>query len=273
MANFRTLITVPELADIIGDVRVFDCRFSLADPDAGRAAYDAEHLPGALHADLDKNLSSAITPETGRHPLPDRGTFAETVRDWGIRNHDQVVIYDDAPGAQSARLWWMLRWLGHANVAVLEGGFPAWQAAGQPVTTDVPTFERSGFEASEPITRTVTAADLPSETHCVIDARDRARFRGEVEPIDPVAGHIPGAVCRPFTDNVSDGRFADTSQIASDFNALTGGRDVICYCGSGVTAAHNILAMVHAGLPEPALYPGSWSEWIRDGNRPVATGD
>ena len=278
-ATFTTLIEPQELAGLDpNSVDIFDCSFVLTDPAAGREIHSAAHIPGARHADLETALSGPIIAGvTGRHPLPDREDFAAELARWGIRSGRQVVAYDQGPGAHAARLWWMLRWQGLAEVAVLNGGFAAWRAAGQPVTADAtPLPPASRFEAATPLTRVVSASELPAHGHTVLDAREHKRFIGAEEPIDPIAGHIPGAVCAAFTDNLApDGRFRDKDELAERFRGLgvDDAGNTICYCGSGVTAAHNILAMRHAGLPEPALYPGSWSEWIVDPGRPVATGE
>ena len=281
MAKFTTLISATELADRIqtnaGDktssLRVFDCRFSLMDATVGQTAYAKGHLPNASYAHLNNQLSAPVAPGSGRHPLPDRDVFLAQVRRWGINNTDQVVAYDADTGAYAARFWWMMRWLGHTNVCVLDGGLAAWQEADLELVQDVPVTATSNFQAATPLTRQVDVTALPDENQCVIDARDVNRFRGEVEPIDPVAGHIPGAVCHPFTTNMDAGRFLAVPTLKNKFSELTQSRPTVCYCGSGVTATHNILAMVHAGLPEPALYPGSWSQWVADPSRPVAIGD
>lgn len=277
MPVYTTLIEPGELAGL-DQVMIFDCSFVLTNPAAGRAIHADSHIPGARHADLEADLSGPIVAgQTGRHPLPDKSTFLEQVRAWGITADVQVVAYDQGPGAHAARLWWMLRWLGHAPVAVLNGGFGAWSGQSRPVTaavSDAPPA--SDFSESPALTREVAATALPAPDHVVLDAREHQRFIGAQEPIDPVAGHIPGARCAAFADNLgADGRFRSAAELGERFRNLGAddGADTICYCGSGVTAAHNILAMRHAGLPEPALYPGSWSEWIVDPSRPVATGD
>ena len=277
MAAYTTLIEPGELA-ALDAVMIFDCSFVLTDPGAGKAIHAASHIPEARHVDLEADLSGEIVQgQTGRHPLPERQAFLACVRAWGITGAEQIVAYDQRSGAHAARLWWMLRWLGHANVAVLNGGFTAWRAESRSVTNDIssapPAYE---FSAGEPLTREVAATSLPATGQTVLDAREHQRFIGAVEPIDPVAGHIPGARCAAFDDNLdAEGRFRSASELADRFRGLGAGydADTICYCGSGVTAAHNILAMRHAGLPEPALYPGSWSEWIVDPARPIATGE
>lgn len=272
---FTTLITVSELKSFLDEpgLQVFDCRFSLADAGAGRKAYQQAHIPGACFADMNHDLSSPHIPGvTGRHPLPAKDEWLKKVQQWGIDRNTQVVLYDDAGGAGAARMWWMLRWLGHGKVAVLDGGWPAWLAVGEDaVETAIPSSpKRASDDYSDcpPLTRLYEAEQIASEKQVLLDARDEARYRGEVEPIDPVAGHIPGARCFPFTSNLEEGgHFKSKQQLAERFSNLAG--DVVSYCGSGVTACHNILAMVHAGLPEPALYAGSWSEWITDPSRKI----
>lgn len=250
-------------------VKFLDCRSTLGDPDAGRRAYASGHIAGALFLSLDDDL--AATPGAGgRHPLPDPESLVDRLRALGINDSDQVVVYDDAGGAYAARAWWCLRWLGHEAVAVLDGGLQAWPA---PLTTEVTRPAAGNFSQRPSLTRSLDVATLVADrcAYQLIDARTQARFDGLEEPIDPVAGHIPGAICRPFQENLKEnGTFRPASELARRFPA---GDDVVCYCGSGVTAAHNVLAMRVAGLPEPILYPGSWSEWIRDEARPIATRD
>lgn len=253
---------------------VIDCRASLTDPTAGSTAYAAGHIPGALLADLAIDLSGALIPGvTGRHPLPDAGTLAATFGSWGVDAHTQVVAYDAGNGAYAARTWWLFRWLGHSAVAVLNGGLAAWQAEGYPLRSVAEHRTPTAFPVRETLTRVVSVAEVIDRRASLdlVDARAEARFRGEVEPIDPVAGHIPGARCLPFEGNLgSDGRFASPELLRRRFEAgLNTAKELVCYCGSGVTACHNILAMRYAGLPEATLYAGSFSEWIRDPARPV----
>ena len=258
---------------------VVDCRFSLADTEAGRRAYGESHLPGARYAHLDEDLSGPITPTTGRHPLPDPARLARKLGAWGIGDGTQVIAYDDMGGMlAAARLWWLLRWLGHGAAAVLDGGFAAWRQAGLPLTAQLPAARPSMFEARPDDRLWLTTAQiqaLPRE-ELVLDARAAARYRGEMEPIDPVAGHIPGAINLPTEDHLAaDGRFRPTDELRSRFAAVLGERSsmaVVHGCGSGVTACHNLLAMEVAGLSGSRLYAGSWSEWIRDPNRPIAAG-
>jgi len=289
---YETLITPTELSVKLQRPgwRVIDCRFTLASAGAtnaaevtgqGRRLWQEAHIPGAVYAHLDEDLSGPIVPgRTGRHPLPDREALARRFGDWGITPDCQVVAYDDAGGAFAARLWWLLRWMGHRSVAVLDGGWSAWPAADLPTEAETASaIHPVKFQIGEPLVATVDAQDLlgpdgqPVER--LLDARGVARFAGEVEPIDPVAGHIPGALCAPFTDNLRGGRFLSPTELQARFVALLdprGSDHTVCYCGSGVTAAHNILAAVHASLSAPKLYAGSWSEWITDPARPVATG-
>jgi thiosulfate/3-mercaptopyruvate sulfurtransferase len=254
---------------------VFDCRSSLADKSAGRQLYEAAHIPNARFADLEQDLSSTPGPG-GRHPLPAKDDFAASLRRWGVSNHSSIVCYDQNNGAFAARMWWMMRWLGHEDVAVLNGGLDAWQSASLPLTDEPTDIASPGsFQPGRALTREVTAEELPSDNLILIDARDRPRFLGEVEPIDPIAGHIPGAICAPFSGNLEEGRFRTPESLKARFESAGIARSAnnVCYCGSGVTAAHNILAMLLAGYEEPALYPGSWSEWITDPHRPIATGN
>ena len=284
----KTLISVATLRDLMQQdtaIVIVDCRFSLMDANIGKTQYLTSRIAGALYAHLNEDLSSPVIPgKTGRHPLPERQQLVASVQQLGIHNQQLVVAYDADNGAYAARLWWLLRWLGHDQVVVLDGGFAAWQADDQPIST-TPIEHRSQsqsqkqpseFKASDSLVKTVAARDLLNTQYRVTDARDAARFRGEVEPIDPIAGHIPGAVCLPFSQNMTpNGTFKSTQELKSQF--LSAGLDeavpTICYCGSGVTACHNALALVHAGFPEPILYAGSWSEWITDASRPIATGE
>ncbi|WP_202839199.1 sulfurtransferase [Luteimonas saliphila] len=261
------------------DLVVLDCRASLADPAAGERDYRAGHVPGALHADLERDLSGPRRPGQGRHPWPEPGTFNTRLADWGISPASRVVAYDAGDGAFAARLWCLLRMLGHEAVAVLDGGWPQWVAAGLPVETAVPTPRRgscrAGFDHSRLLDADGTRRHL-EVGGLLLDARAPERFRGEVEPIDPVAGHVPGAINRPYTANLADGRFKPSAQLRAEFDALLEGRaagEVVAMCGSGVTACHHLLAMEHAGLPGAKLFTGSWSGWIEDRSHPVATGD
>lgn len=286
--TYTTLISARELARAIPnpDWVIVDCRFDLRDTGAGRQRYLAAHIPGAVYAHLDQDLSGAIIPgATGRHPLPDMAVCTETFSRWGIDKTTQVIAYDDAGGAYAGRLWWMLRWLGHDRVAVLDGGWQYWQAEGLPSAAGKEERPRRTFIPQE---RTDMQADtdeilanLDNGQILFCDARDEARFRGDVTGLDPIGGHIPGAVCVPYTENLdATGRFLSPEELRTRYEEIVGHpdtmepvEDVVFYCGSGVTAAHNILAMVHGGLAEARLYVGSWSEWIVDPDRPIETGD
>ncbi len=281
---YKTLISAAELAGHIHDPKwvVVDCRHDLQNLTAGREGYAIGHLPGAVFADMETRLSGekrgADGVFRGRHPLPEKDALVETLRAWGVNDDSQVVAYDAHGGMYAARLWWLLRWLGHEAVAVLDGGMAAWQSLGQPLTQDEPSRPRGGFTARAPFVPTVTAAEvlenIETGRKAVIDARAADRFRGENETIDPVGGHIPGAKNRFFKDNLQpDGRFKSASQLREDFEDIVGDpRQAIMQCGSGVTACHNLLALEVAGMPGAALYPGSWSEWCADPSRPVETG-
>lgn len=264
-ASFETLISAANVSREPDAFRILDCRVRLDDPGYGPRAYAAGHLPGACYASLDEDFA-APPGAGGRHPLPDRMRLRDRFRAWGVDDDDQIVVYDDAGGASAARAWWCARWLGHTAVAVLDGGFAAWTG---PVSRSEPAVTPGNFSIRPPLTREIDADTLLARLGDVVlvDARTQRRFDGVEEPIDAVAGHIPGALCRPFQDNLDGaGRFRSPAELAERFLELPD--EVICYCGSGVTAAHNVLAMRIAGRPEPVLYPGSWSEWIRDPTRP-----
>lgn len=282
--SFTTLISAAELAQHVFDPNwiVLDCRHDLTNPDAGRAAYAAGHIPNAQFAHLDTDLSDKRPGPNGeflgRHPLPTREAFIETLRAWGVNQDSQVVAYDAQGGMFAARLWWMLRWVGHGAVAVLDGGLPAWSAHGMALSTEHASKLRGNIAAGAALGPTVSVTDvlanLKTQQRIVIDARAPDRFRGENETLDPVGGHIPGAKNRFFKDNLgADGRFKPAEQLRAEFGALISSPEAsIMQCGSGATACHNLLALEVAGLPGAALYPGSWSEWCADPARPVATG-
>jgi thiosulfate/3-mercaptopyruvate sulfurtransferase len=279
-----TLVTVDELETHLSDRGwcVVDCRHDLMDFTAGRRAYLAGHIPGALFADIETDLSGAKTGRNGRHPLPQRETLLETFRNWGIDDDTQIVAYDAHGGQFAARLWWLARWLGHAHVAVLDGGWQAWLARTNRSSTAAAARKRGSYQARAPLAAVATAADVlaarDDATALIVDARAPERFAGRIEPIDPVAGHIPGAINRFWQDNLAarpDGGFKPPQQLRAEFERLLAGRapaQMITYCGSGVTACHHLLAMEHAGIGGARLYAGSWSEWIADPSRPVATG-
>ena len=278
----QTLIQAEELAAALDDprLRVFDCRFDLARPAYGRAAYGDEHLPGAVHADLNLDLSRPVTPGLGRHPLPSPDEFAARLRGWGVNGDSRVVAYDDGNGAYAARLWWMLRWLGHDDVRVLDGGMRRWLQLGLPLSEDEPVRSPGNFvprpRAGMAVDAAAVAASLGDCATRLLDARAAERYRGEVEPIDRVAGHVPGARNHPFTLSLdAQGRFLPPGQLrAALLDSLDGvaPAQAIAYCGSGVTACHLLLALEHAGLAGARLYPGSWSEWSSDPARPVRSG-
>jgi thiosulfate/3-mercaptopyruvate sulfurtransferase len=276
---FTTLISAAEVAAHLNDPQwiVFDCRHDLADTSAGRRAYAGAHVPGAHFLHLDDDLSAAKTGKNGRHPLPDPQGFCARLAALGLANGLQVVAYDAHGGIFASRLWWMLRWVGHEAVAVLDGGLAAWQQAGHPVTATTPATRPAHFTGSPrplAVDAAFVAAHLDDGAMQLIDARAPDRFRGENETLDPVGGHIPGAVNRFFKDNLAaDGRFKPAANLRTEFAALLGttpSAQVVQQCGSGVTACHNLLAMEVAGLSGSRLYPGSWSEWCADPARPVA---
>jgi len=281
---FTTLISASKLAALLAsDPKpvVVDTSFDLGDTDAGEKRFRASHLPGSHYLHLDRELSATKTGRNGRHPLPGRIDFARTVAALGIGPDTQVIALDAQGSVYAARLWWMLRWLGHGPVAVLDGGLQAWQRAGglltdQPSAAPVPT--PTPYPERAPLVPAVDAAGVAARPprRAVLDARSGERFRGEVEPIDTVAGHIPGALNRFHRENLADGGvFKAPDRLREEFAALLGDRapgEVIHSCGSGVTACHNLLAMEHAGLAGSLLYPGSWSEWSSDPARPVARG-
>lgn len=281
---YDSLISPTELNELLpnGETVVIDCRYVLNDQKAGISAYLSSHIPGAYYAHLEEDLSGEIIPgKTGRHPLPHPTDFADLCNRWGIGNHTQVVAYDQSHGGMAARLWFLMRWLGHHKTAVLNGGWNAWTQAGLPTSTEIPPFTEGTFSPKEnkkllvPAEKVAKMATDPK--YRVFDSRTADRYRGENETIDPVAGHIPGAVSASFLDNVGpDGVFLEKETLAKRFDNLLDGlptEQSVFYCGSGVTACHNLLAMSYIGKEGAKLYPGSWSEWITDKNRPVATAD
>jgi thiosulfate/3-mercaptopyruvate sulfurtransferase len=284
---FTTLIDAVSLLELAGEPRlaVIDCRFDLMDPEGGRREFLKGHIPGARYADLNKDLSAPITPKSGRHPLPSPQDFAAVLSRLGIGRASQVVAYDDAGGSFAARAWWLLRWLDHMSVAVLDGGLKAWIAAGGALESgeEKPLAAASHGGRIEPRSddaAVIDTADIPAflqdPEHLLVDARAPERYAGSVEPIDAVAGHIPGAVNQPFSANLAaDGRFLPPAELRRLWEARLAGRraqQVAAMCGSGVTACHNLLGLEIAGLRGAKLYAGSWSEWVRDPSRPVARG-
>jgi len=281
---YTTLISATELTSTVNqaNVVILDCRAELTDPRAGAIAYAAGHISTALHADSDLHLSDKSPGPNGefrgRHPLPSQEAFIQQLRHWGVNSTSLVIVYDAHGGMFASRVWWMLRWVGHSDVALLDGGLAAWLAVGGTLVTDVPQPAYGNISLRPAITTTVTAADvvnnLTTQKFTVLDARAADRFRGENETIDPVAGHIPGAKNRWFKDNLrDDGRFKTAEQLRTEFQPLINSpHETILQCGSGISACHNALAMEIAGLSGAHLYPGSWSEWSADASRPVATG-
>lgn len=286
--EYQTLIDAPSLAALLSAVPLavkaaakpvlLDCRSNLMQPGAGLAAYRQGHLPGAHHADMDSQLSSPITASSGRHPLPDPGRFAQQLGEWGVDSETQVIVYDDMGGAMASRAWWLLRWMGHTQVAVLDGGIGAWTGAGGELSGEVESAEAVApypyrLHPDWVVDSDTVLANISARKFTLIDARNAERFRGEQEPIDPVAGHVPGAMNRPLPDNLTaNGLFKSAEQLRAEWDALLDGispNDVVTMCGSGVTACHLLLSLEIAGLPGARVYAGSWSEWIRDDQRPL----
>ncbi|TLX59564.1 sulfurtransferase [Stutzerimonas nosocomialis] len=279
LAQLMTPDRLAERLDQPGLV-ILDCRFALDDPDYGRRSHAQGHIPGAVFADLEQDLSAPVKPGiTGRHPLPDPHALQATLRRWGIDQDSQIVFYDDGPGAFAARAWWLLLWLGKRDgLYLLDGGFKAWCEAGLPVDAQTPEPGAGQFTGRpDPdllIDADTLARRLDDQQLALLDARALPRYLGEVEPIDPVAGHIPGASCMPFTDNLdANGRFLPPERLRQRFEAVLADKpaqQTVVYCGSGVTACHNAFAISLAGLGLPRLYAGSWSEWITNPQRPIA---
>lgn len=284
MPVYQYLISVAELESLRSaqDCRIVDCRFDLMDVNKGRKDYLSGHIPGAVFADLDQDLAGPVTPESGRHPLPDARQLAERIADWGINNDSQVVAYDGGNGALAAHFWWLLRWLGHDRVAVLDGGLKAWVDAGLALDANEPDFQRGAFRGHPDPGKVVSTDELASaitqrSIFNLVDARDRSRYLGESEPIDAIAGHIPGALNLPLSRNLNDQGFWQPPETLRELWRETlvdrPAAPVTVMCGSGVTACHLALSACLAGKPEPRLYVGSWSEWIRDPRRPAAAGN
>ncbi len=281
---YNTLISTEELAAHLGDPRwvIIDCRFTLNDPTVGRNAYQVAHIPGAFYAHLDEDLAGPVGAGTGRHPLPDPKFLSEKLCRWGVGINKQVVVYDDAYGSIAARLWWLIRWLGHPSVALMDGGYQKWVREKRPITAETWAAPSRGVcpslpERSQWFSADQVFAKLGNDDIKLLDARPETRFSGAVDTIDPVAGHVPGAINWPFDENLDmDGTLLAPEALREMYQALLNGaapEQVVHMCGSGVTACLSLLAMEVAGLPGSKLYAGSWSEWITDARRPVATGD
>ena len=281
--SYKTLVGTEVLAKHLGnpDWVILDCRFTLTDTHAGRRAYEKAHIPGAVYVYLEDDLSAPVAATSGRHPLPDPKLLAGKFGKWGIDECKQVVVYDDTFGAMAGRCWWLLRWLGHDNVAMLDGVYPKWMREGRPVTTGITVPQPANFSAHPRDYLWVDVADveqaLASNNYKLFDARAEERFSGDIEPLDAVAGHIPGAINIPYEDNLDiGGDFLSSKELHADYLARIGNTPsdrVIHMCGSGVTACHNVLAMEHAGFAGTKLYVGSWSQWITDSSRPVELGE
>ncbi|MCY4128285.1 MAG: sulfurtransferase [Gammaproteobacteria bacterium] len=268
----KLLISATELAGRIGEtkLRVIDCRWSLVDPPLGRTQFNESHIPSSQYMPLELDLSDPAGVR-GRHPLPDQQRFTKTLGTYGIDNECSIVAYDDGACTFACRLWWMMRWVGHADVRVLDGGLQQWLDHGFKTEVDVVQPEPCDFEAGSSLTKLCGPDDLLGDKHTLIDARSHDRFLGQNETIDHTGGHIPGAACYPFDENQSsDKRFIRNPD---RFSELDPDGSIVCYCGSGVSATHNIMALLLAGYLEPILYPGSWSEWIEDPSRPIAPED
>lgn len=275
------LVTVSELQAHLADAGwcVIDCRHDLMDVELGRRQYAQGHVPGAQFASVDDDLSGPKSGSNGRHPLPERAQLAAKFRAWGISNDTQIVAYDASGGQFAVRLWWLARWLGHDRVALLDGGWPLWLAETGHSSTESPARQPGTLTAGDSLERVVSAGELQRQladrSVLLVDARAPERYEGRIEPIDPVAGHIPGALNRFWQANLADGRFKPAAQLRAEFEQLLAGRSpsqLVAQCGSGVTACHHLLAMHVAGLTGARLYAGSWSEWIADPSRPVARG-
>ena len=281
MAGWNTLVQPETLAIGLGrpDVAVVDCRFTLVNPGAGESAFLVGHIPGAVYAHLDRDLSDITKKGDGRHPWPDAATFTAKLGEWGITPHHQIVAYDDGDGAHAARFWTLMRMLGHEKVAVLDGGWARWTGMGSQVETHPHKPMKARYTGQFDASRLLDAGQVQQSLDAgemLVDARATDRFRGENEMIDRIAGHVPGAVSRPYAENLVDGRFKAPMQLADEFRALLGGKspdEVMVMCGSGVTACHHLLAMERAGLRGARLFTGSWSGWISDPSRPIATGN
>ena len=283
MMSFQKIISVEDLHNNLGNENwfVFDCRFQLKDPAGGYKIFEQGHIPGAQFADMDTDLSSPMTETSGRHPLPNADELIEKLQAWGVNNDSQVICYDDISGAFAARLWWLLHWLGHGDVAVLDGGIEKWKEKNLPLETVTHNRPRGSFSGKANDAMWVdinfVEQELADSNISLLDARANDRFTAKDSKTDPVPGHIPGAVNYPFAGNLNkQGVFLSSDEIKARYESIFADHkqdQIINMCGSGVTACHNLLAMNIAGLPWTRLFVGSWSEWIKDANRPVATGD
>lgn len=281
--TYQTIISVDDLNKNIGnqDWFVFDCRFLLKDPDGGLKKFNQGHIPGAQYADLDKDLASSMTASSGRHPLPNPDELIKKLQAWGVNNSSQIICYDNLSGAFAARMWWLLNWLGHNDVAVLDGGIDKWTASNLPLETDVQQRATGSFSGQANNDMWVDVEfvqkELAENKINLLDARSAERFTAKDTKTDPVAGHVPGAMSFPFAGNLSkQGVFLPAADLQKRFAPIfsnTENKELINMCGSGVTACHNLLAMNVAGLPMTRLFVGSWSEWIKDKSRPVAIGE
>jgi thiosulfate/3-mercaptopyruvate sulfurtransferase len=276
--KFTTLVSADQLAQHLHDPQwvVFDCRFALTRPESGRQAYAKAHIPGARYAHLNEDLSGAVTPSSGRHPLPDPAVLAHRLGRWGVDQSKQVVVYDDSFGSMAVRLWWLLRWLGHDAVALLDGGFPSWAKQGRELSAEIPVVPPAKFHPAPDDGLWVDSGavlEAVRKKAVIVDARAEERFSGFIEPLDKVAGHIPGSINSPVEDNLDlRGYFLPAEELRTRYASLLQGArpaEVIHMCGSGVTACHNLLALEIAGMPGGKLYVGSWSEWITDPSRPI----
>lgn len=280
---FNTLISTTELSNHLNDPNwvIFDCRFTLTDVEAGHRAYQIDHIPGAQYVHLDNDLSSPITAKSGRHPLPDPEELSHKLGQWGVDATKQVIVYDDSFGSIAARMWWLLHWLGHEAVALLDGGFSKWRREGLPLTAELPKVTPAQFKQKRDdslwVDSEFVAKEIAEGKILLIDARAEERFLGDIEPLDKVAGHVPGAINIPYEDNLDfGGDFLPEDELRQFYQENLRHKspeNVVLMCGSGVTACHTILAMEQVGLHGVKLYAGSWSEWITDNKRPVAKGE
>jgi len=283
VTNSKTsLINTSDLISLDCEKVIFDCRFDLMNPESGQQEYDAEHIEGAIYVNLDKVMSSPITATSGRHPLPSKESFAQFLRTCGVSEKTQLIAYDNSAGLFAARFWWMCRWIGHESVAILNGGINAWKKQGGSVTAEVPPAKTSGsISVKESLEVVVDTEEVikasQQQNRLIADVRAAERYRGEVEPIDPIAGHVPNAINIPLSDNYdSEGQFLTGDQLQQLYLSKLGeytAKDPIFMCGSGVTACLSRFCVELARLPPVSVYPGSWSEWIRDPSRGVATGE